>query len=151
MKYCHEKNLAVTTQGGNTGLVGGSVPVKDEVILSTQLLNNIRSFDHISGILTADAGCILEVLDNWLRERGFIMPLDLGAKGSCHIGGNVATNAGGLRLLRYGSLHGTVLSLEVVLADGTIMQVGKPLRKDNTGEISHTFLLFLYIFSFCRL
>jgi FAD/FMN-containing dehydrogenase len=78
-------------------------------------------------------GCILQVLDDWLKERGFMMPLDLGAKGSCHIGGNVATNAGGLRLLRYGSLHGTVLSLEVVLADGTIMEVGKPLRKDNTG------------------
>ncbi|KAJ3338785.1 hypothetical protein HDU91_001125, partial [Kappamyces sp. JEL0680] len=79
------------------------------------------------------AGCILEVLDGWLKERGFMMPLDLGAKGSCHIGGNVATNAGGVRLLRYGSLHGSVLSLEVVLADGTIMEVGKPLRKDNTG------------------
>lgn len=63
-------------------------------------------------------GCILEVLDNWLRERGYIMPLDLGAKGSCHIGGNVATNAGGLRLLRYGSLHGTVLSLVRIVTWG---------------------------------
>jgi FAD/FMN-containing dehydrogenase len=123
-------------------LVGGSVPVKDEIILSTQLMNNIRSFDQTSGILTADAGCILEVLDNWLRERGFIMPLDLGAKGSCQIGGNVATNAGGLRLLRYGSLHGTVLSLEVVLADGTILECGKPLRKDNTGKCSYSLLGF---------
>ncbi|KAJ3311250.1 hypothetical protein HDV04_004159 [Boothiomyces sp. JEL0838] len=133
MKYCFKENIAVVPQGGNTGLVGGSVPVNDEVILSTQLMNNIRDFDHVSGILNADAGCILETLDNWLQERGYIMPLDLGAKGSCHIGGNVATNAGGIRLLRYGSLHGTVLSLEVVLPDGTIMQLGKPLRKDNTG------------------
>ncbi|KAI8896219.1 hypothetical protein BC833DRAFT_598282 [Globomyces pollinis-pini] len=133
LKYCNQNNIAVVPQGGNTGLVGGSVPVHDEVIISTQLLNQIRSFDHVSGILTTDAGCVLETLDNWLKERDFMMPLDLGAKGSCHIGGNVATNAGGLRLLRYGSLHGTVLSLEVVLADGTIMELGKPLRKDNTG------------------
>ena len=96
-------------------------------------MNTIRSFDSVSGIVTADAGCILQNLDNWLQEKGFIVPLDLGAKGSCQIGGNVATNAGGLRLLRYGSLHGSVLSLEVVLADGTIMELGKPLRKDNTG------------------
>jgi D-lactate dehydrogenase (cytochrome) len=85
------------------------------------------------GILTADAGCVLEVLDNWLGEKGYMMPLDLGAKGSCHIGGNIATNAGGLRLLRYGSLHGTVLGLEVVLPDGTILDNMSTLRKDNTG------------------
>lgn len=94
---------------------------------------NIISFDSTQGILVSEAGAILEKLDNFLRERGFIMPLDLGAKGSCQIGGNVATNAGGLRLLRYGSLHGTVLSLEVVLPNGTIVEMGKPLRKDNTG------------------
>lgn len=69
---------------------------------------------HESGILTCQAGCVLEDLSVYLEERDYIMPLDLGAKGSCHIGGNVATNAGGLRLLRYGSLHGTVLGLEVV-------------------------------------
>lgn len=126
-------------QGGNTGLVGGSVPVHDEIILSTALMNTIRSFDSISGrcraaicrlggalaqtlrdvlslsgILTCQAGCVLEDLSLFLEQRDHIMPLDLGAKGSCHIGGNVATNAGGLRLLRYGSLHGTVLGLEVV-------------------------------------
>ena len=133
LKYCNENKIAVVPQGGNTGLVGGSVPVKDEIILSTQLMNNIISFDRVSGILTAEAGCILETLDNWLKDRGFMMPLDLGAKGTCQIGGNVATNAGGLRLLRYGSLHGTVLSLEAVKADGTILNMGKPLRKDNTG------------------
>ncbi|KAI8606911.1 FAD linked oxidase, partial [Chytriomyces sp. MP71] len=98
-------------------------------------------FDGTAGILTAQAGCVLEVLDNWLSERGFVMPLDLGAKGTCQIGGNVATNAGGLRLLRYGSLHGTVLSMEVVKADGTIMNLGQPLRKDNTGyDLKHLFI-----------
>lgn len=71
-------------------------------------------FLWFSGILTCQAGCVLENLSLYLEEKDYIMPLDLGAKGSCHIGGNVATNAGGLRLLRYGSLHGTVLGLEVV-------------------------------------
>ncbi|EGG03015.1 uncharacterized protein MELLADRAFT_49675 [Melampsora larici-populina 98AG31] len=135
--YCVKERLAICPQGGNTGLVGGSVPVFDEVILSLNGLSNIRSFDSTSGILTADAGCILQSLDEFVKEKGYIVPLDLGAKGSCQIGGNVATNAGGLRLLRYGSLHGSVLGLEVVLPDenGTVLSSGMKtgLRKDNTG------------------
>lgn len=88
---------------------------------------------YLVGVLTCDAGCVLEYLDGQVRDKGFMMPLDLGAKGSCHIGGNAATNAGGLRLLRYGSLHGSVLGLEAVLADGTIMDCLSEMRKDNTG------------------
>ncbi|KAM8790354.1 D-2-hydroxyglutarate dehydrogenase, mitochondrial isoform 2-T4 [Rhynchonycteris naso] len=133
LRYCHERNLAVNPQGGNTGLVGGSVPVFDEVILSTALMNQVISFHSVSGILVCQAGCVLEELSRYVEERDFIMPLDLGAKGSCHIGGNLATNAGGLRFLRYGSLHGTVLGLEVVLADGTVLNCLTSLRKDNTG------------------
>ncbi|XP_060623955.2 D-2-hydroxyglutarate dehydrogenase, mitochondrial isoform X2 [Anolis sagrei] len=133
LRYCNERNLAVNPQGGNTGLVGGSVPVFDEIILSTALMNQVISFDPVSGILVCQAGCILENLNKYLEEFDFIMPLDLGAKGSCHIGGNVATNAGGLRLLRYGSLRGTVLGLEVVLADGSLLNCLTSLRKDNTG------------------
>ncbi|XP_046282731.1 D-2-hydroxyglutarate dehydrogenase, mitochondrial isoform X1 [Marmota monax] len=133
LRYCHERNLAVNPQGGNTGLVGGSVPVFDEIILSTALMNQVTSFNSVSGILTCQAGCVLEGLSRYVQERDFVMPLDLGAKGSCHIGGNVATNAGGLRFLRYGSLHGTVLGLEVVLADGTVLDCLTSLRKDNTG------------------
>ncbi|KAK9480078.1 hypothetical protein V1514DRAFT_326359 [Lipomyces japonicus] len=133
LRHCNDRKLAVVPQGGNTGLVGGSVPVFDEIVVSLANLNKIRSFDEVSGILVADAGCILEATDQFLAERGYIFPLDLGAKGSCHIGGNVATNAGGLRLLRYGSLHGTVLGLEAVLADGTVVNGLGKLRKDNTG------------------
>ncbi|XP_037764622.1 D-2-hydroxyglutarate dehydrogenase, mitochondrial isoform X4 [Lepidochelys kempii] len=96
-------------------------------------MNQVISFNSVSGILVCQAGCILENLNTYLEELDFIMPLDLGAKGSCHIGGNVATNAGGLRLLRYGSLRGTVLGLEVVLADGSILNCLASLRKDNTG------------------
>ena len=133
LKYCNDNALAVVPQGGNTGLVGGSVPVFDEVVISTSRMNQIRSFDEVSGILVVDAGVILEVADQFLASKNHIFPLDLGAKGSCQIGGNVATNAGGLRLLRYGSLHGNVLGLEAVLPDGTIVDDLSKLRKNNTG------------------
>lgn len=133
MKICAEHGLAVVPQGGSTGLVGGNVPVYDEVILNLGSMNQVRSFDEATGTLVCDAGCVLQTLDDYLAERGFMMPLDLGAKGSCHIGGNVSTNAGGLRFLRYGSLHGSVLGLEVVLANGEILPLLQTLRKDNTG------------------
>ncbi|KAI1375909.1 hypothetical protein F4677DRAFT_421208 [Hypoxylon crocopeplum] len=133
LKYCNENMLAVVPQGGNTGLVGGSVPVFDEIVVSASRMNQIRFFDEVSGVLVADAGVVLEVADQFLAEKGYIFPLDLGAKGSCHIGGNVSTNAGGLRLLRYGSLHGTVLGVEAVLPDGTILDDLGRLRKNNTG------------------
>ena len=74
MKHCNERGLAVVPQGGNTGLVGGSVPVFDEIILSTSAMNSIQAFDEVSGILSAQAGCVLEVLDTWLEEKGFMMP-----------------------------------------------------------------------------
>jgi len=133
LKYCNDNMLAVVPQGGNSGLVGGSVPVFDEIVVNMSRMNNIRSFDDVSGTLVVDAGVILEVADHYLAERNHIFPLDLGAKGSCHIGGNVATNAGGLRLLRYGSLHGNVLGIEAVLPDGTILDDLSKLRKNNTG------------------
>jgi FAD/FMN-containing dehydrogenase len=133
LKCCNDNMLAVVPQGGNSGLVGGSVPVFDEIVINMSRMNNIRSFDEVSGTLVVDAGCILEVVDHYLAERNHIFPLDLGAKGTCHIGGNVATNAGGLRLLRYGSLHGNVLGVEAVLPDGTIVHDLSKLRKNNTG------------------
>ncbi|PPJ61192.1 hypothetical protein CBER1_10753 [Cercospora berteroae] len=133
LKYCNDNLIAVNPQGGNTGLVGGSVPVFDEIVINLARMNKIRDFDDVSGILVADAGVVLEAADNHLAERGHIFPLDLGAKGTCQLGGNVATNAGGLRLLRYGSLHGNVLGLEAVLPDGTIVDDLSKLRKNNTG------------------
>ncbi|PIA55903.1 hypothetical protein AQUCO_00700314v1 [Aquilegia coerulea] len=133
LKYCNSRCLAVVPQGGNTGLVGGSVPVFDEVIINIGSMNNIISLDKVSGILVCEAGCILENLDSFLLNEGFIMPLDLGAKGSCQIGGNVSTNAGGLRYVRYGSLHGSILGLEVVQANGTVLDMLGTIRKDSTG------------------
>ena len=141
LKYCNDNMLAVVPQGGNSGLVGGSVPVYDEIVINLARMKNIRSFDEVSGTLVVDAGVILEVADNFLAEKDHIFPLDLGAKGSCQIGGNVATNAGGLRLLRYGSLHGNVLGIEAVLPDGTIMNDLSKLRKNNTGyDIKQLFI-----------
>ncbi|KAG2696306.1 hypothetical protein I3760_07G053500 [Carya illinoinensis] len=141
LKYCNSRSLAVVPQGGNTGLVGGSVPVFDEVIINMASMKNVISFDEVSGILVCEAGCILENLISFLDNQGFVMPLDLGAKGSCQIGGNVSTNAGGLRLVRYGSLHGNVLGIEVVLANGDVLDMLGTLRKDNTGyDLKHLFI-----------
>ncbi|KAJ7357172.1 FAD-binding domain-containing protein [Mycena albidolilacea] len=133
VRWCAGHDIPIVPQGGNTGLVGGSIPLQDELVVSLANMNSVRSFDPVSGILVADAGCILQSLTDYVAPHNHIMPIDLGAKGSCHIGGNVATNAGGLRLLRYGSLHGSVLGLEVVLPDGTILDQLTSLRKDNTG------------------
>jgi FAD/FMN-containing dehydrogenase len=141
LKYCNAEKLAVCPQGGNTGLVGGSVPVFDEVIISTSLMNNIVSLEELSGVLVCQAGCILENLDTYVSQYGLMMPLDLGAKGTCQIGGNVSTNAGGIRLIRYGSLHGSVLGIEAVKADGEVIDCLSSLKKDNTGyHLKHLFI-----------
>jgi len=100
---------------------------------NTSLMNKVEQIDPVSGVVVAQAGCILDQLNSELAEHKLMMPLDLGAKGSCQLGGNIATNAGGLRLLRYGSLRGNVLGMEAVLADGTIVDCMQTLRKDNTG------------------
>ena len=141
LKYCNLRKIAVCPQGGNTGLVGGSVPVFDEVVISMVLMNKIEQIDEYSGIVQCQSGVILENLEATVREKGLCVPLDLGAKGSCHIGGNVSTNAGGLRLIRYGNLHGSVLGLEAVKADGTILDLMSNFKKDNTGfHLKHLFI-----------
>lgn len=133
LAYCDRRRLAVVPQGGNTGLVGGSVPLFDEVVLSCSGMDRVVSMDEVSGVMVCEAGAVLQRADDAAAAAGYMMPLDLGAKGSCQIGGNVSTNAGGLRLLRYGSLHGSVLGIEAVLADGSVLDLLRTLRKDNTG------------------
>lgn len=147
LAHLNARRLAVVPQGGNTGLVGGGVPIADEVILSTDRLtekkkdasgaesenNNRIAVDATAMTLSAPAGTILADLDARAALAGLAVPLDLGARGSCRIGGNVATNAGGPRVVRYGSLRSSVLGLEVVAADGTVLDLGRPLRKDATG------------------
>ena len=133
LKFCNKERLGIVPQGGNTGLTGGGVPVNDELILSSRNMNKIIKIDETQGIVWCDAGVILENLNSFCNERGWLVPLDLASKGSCFIGGNVATNAGGVRYVRYGSLHGNVLGLETVLPSGEILSDLKALRKDNTG------------------
>eukprot|EP00760_Papus_ankaliazontas_P003346 PhM_4_TR11566/c0_g1_i1/m.85576/K18204/D2HGDH; D-2-hydroxyglutarate dehydrogenase len=133
LRYCNEQSIAVVPQGGNTGFVGGSVPVFDEVVVSLKKMNKVIEVDETSGTLRCEAGCVLETLDDALASHGYMMPVDLGAKGSCTIGGNLATNAGGLRYMRYGSLRGNTLGCKAVLASGEIVDLMSTLKKDNTG------------------
>ncbi|XP_014270476.1 D-2-hydroxyglutarate dehydrogenase, mitochondrial isoform X2 [Halyomorpha halys] len=133
MKICYNEHLAVCPQGGNTGVVGGSVPVFDEVIVSLSLMNKIHQIDADGGTVRCDAGCVLEQLDSQVAKKGLMMPLDLGAKGTCQIGGNIATCAGGLRLIRYGSIAANLLGLEIVLANGEVLSMMNHMKKDNTG------------------
>lgn len=133
LKYAHSTGIKCVVQSGNTSLVAGAVPVEGEVVISMKRMNQILSLDDHSGVLQCEAGCILEHLETFVNGRGRIVPYDLGAKGSCMIGGNVATNAGGLRFIKYGPLAGTVLGLEVVLPDGSILDLMSSMRKDNTG------------------
>jgi len=141
LKYCNDRRLAVVPQGGNTGLVGGSVPVFDEIIINMYRMNRIIGFDNISSTLHVEAGCILENLSNFLAERNYVMPLDLGAKGSCHIGGNLSTNAGGIHFVKYGSIRNNCKGIKAVLADGTIVDCMNPLPKNNTGyDLKHLFI-----------
>lgn len=133
LRYCNERKLALVPQGGNTGLVGGSVPVFDEIVVSLARMNRVIRVDADTNTVQTEAGVILQQLEETLNEHNMTVPIDLGAKGSCHIGGNVATNAGGIHLLRYGNLHGAVLGMQCVLADGTILDLDSAMRKDNTG------------------
>uniref|UniRef100_A0A7E4V8E2 D-2-hydroxyglutarate dehydrogenase, mitochondrial n=1 Tax=Panagrellus redivivus TaxID=6233 RepID=A0A7E4V8E2_PANRE len=139
LKHCYERRLAVVPQSGNTGLVGASIPVFDEIVLSLKRINKHFDLDPSSGVLEVDAGFILEEIDQKLAADGYMVPLDLGSKASCLIGGNVATCAGGVRLLRYGSMHSNVLGLDVVLPDasGSVLKLGAALRKDNTSIHAH--------------
>ena len=131
--YCHEHAIPVVPQGGNTGMVGGSTPVADEVVLSLSRLDAVHELDALEGVLTCGAGCVLEELNAACNELGYEMPLDLGAKGSCQIGGNLSTHAGGVRFVRHGPLRAYVLELAVVDGRGRVLRLGSRMRKDNTG------------------
>lgn len=137
LSYCNERRLAVVPQGGNTGLSGGAIPGLDterpEILLSARRLNKIHSIDPTNFTLTAGAGCILSSIQAAAANVDCLFPLSLAAEGSCQIGGNLATNAGGTNVLRYGNTRDLVLGLEVALPDGTIYSNLRGLRKDNTG------------------
>ncbi|KAJ2887373.1 D-lactate ferricytochrome c oxidoreductase, partial [Coemansia aciculifera] len=141
LSHCNQRRIGVVTQGGNSGVTGGAIARRGEVVLCLRDMNKVRDMDTISGVLVAEGGCVLDDLDSYAQEHGFIVPVDLGARKKCMIGGNVSTNAGGLRYLRYGSLHGSVLGLEVVLPDGQILDSLFTLKKDASGyDIKQLFI-----------
>jgi D-lactate dehydrogenase (cytochrome) len=131
---CAEAGIGVVPQGGNTGLCGGASPNSPEQILvSTQRMNKIRSVDPVNFTMTVEAGVVLQTVQAEAEKVDCLFPLSLGAEGSCQIGGNISTNAGGTGVLRYGNMRDLVLGLEVVLPDGRVWEGLKALRKDNTG------------------
>jgi FAD/FMN-containing dehydrogenase len=135
MKLAHERGIAIVPQSGNTGMAAGAVPDGSgtQVVLSLSRMNAIRQVDPVGMTLTAEAGCVLKVAQDAAAEVSRLLPISLAAEGSCQIGGVVATNAGGLNVLRYGMTRQLVLGLEVVKADGTVVNGLRALRKDNAG------------------
>lgn len=133
LRVCHQTDTHIVPQGGNTGLVGGQIPLYGEVLLSLTRMNRVRGVDKGGMVLTAEAGVTLKAAQDAAAAEGLLFPLSLGSEGSCTIGGNVSTNAGGNHVLRYGMMRALVLGLEVVLADGRVLPMLKSLHKDNTG------------------
>ncbi|MBM4196502.1 MAG: FAD-binding oxidoreductase [Gammaproteobacteria bacterium] len=137
VSLCAREGISMVPQGGNTGLVGGAVAQssasRPEVVLSAQRLNRIRHVDTAGDTITAEAGCVLAQLQAAAEQSDRLFPLSLAAEGSCQLGGNLSTNAGGTAVLRYGSARDLVLGLEVVLPDGRVFDGLRGLRKDNAG------------------
>jgi FAD/FMN-containing dehydrogenase len=135
VKACAKAGVSVVPQGGNTGLVVGSIPDDSgtQVLLSLQRMNAVRAIDTDNLTLTVEAGCVLQNVQQVAEQAGFLFPLSLGSEGSCTIGGNLATNAGGTQVVRYGNTRELCLGLEVVTAQGEVMHTLSGLRKDNTG------------------
>jgi D-lactate dehydrogenase (cytochrome) len=132
-KLANEHRIALVPQGGNTGLVGGQTPHNGEVVISMKRMDRIREVDAASNTMTCDAGVVLQVAQQRAAEVDRLFPLSLGAEGSCTIGGNLSTNAGGTTALAYGVAREMALGVEVVLADGRVLNLLSKLKKDNTG------------------
>mgnify|MGYP002815522794 CR=1 FL=1 len=140
VRACHNADVAIVPQGGNTGLCGGAVAA-GEVILSLSRMNKVREVDPVNFTMTVDAGCVLAELQTVAENHDRLFPLSLGAEGSCQIGGNLSTNAGGTAVLRYGNSRELTLGLEVVLPGGQIWDGLTGLRKNNTGyDLKHLFI-----------
>jgi FAD/FMN-containing dehydrogenase len=135
LRWCRAQGVAVVPQGGNTGLSGGATPAAEgrSLVLSTARLQRIRALDAVGQTITVEAGVTLQQVQDAAREAGRLFPLSLAAQGSCTIGGNLATNAGGVQVLRYGNARELCLGLEVATAEGELWDGLRPLRKDNTG------------------
>jgi len=133
VRLCSDLNIAITPQGGNTGLVGGQIPQGCEILLSLKRMRRIRAVEPLNNTMTVDAGVTLAEAQDAAKDAGRLFPLSIGSEGSCQIGGVISTNAGGVNVLRYGNTRDLVLGLEAVTPSGEIWHGLKRLRKDNTG------------------
>jgi len=133
LRNCHDAGQAVVTQGGLTNCVCAVEPTREDLVLSTEKMTDIVEIDRVGGTAVVEAVAVLQVVQETLAAEGLYFPLDLGARGSCTIGGNVATNAGGINVLRYGMMRNLVLGLETVLADGTVVSSLNRMLKNNAG------------------
>ena len=133
LRYCNDHGIAVQPQGGLTGLAGGAVPVGPCVIAALERMRAIKEIDTAAGTITVEAGVAMEAVQKAADAADLFFPLDLGGRGSCQIGGNVSTNAGGNRVLRYGMARDLVLGVEAVLADGTVIDALRKVIKNNSG------------------
>ncbi len=143
VKLCFDNGIAIVPQAGNTGLMGGATPWPTHrgIVLSVGRMNKVLSVDPVGYSMTVEAGCILQTLQETAAAHDRFFPLSLGAQGSCQIGGNLSTNAGGVQVLRYGNARNLVLGLEVVLPNGDIWNGLRSLKKDNTGyDLKHLFM-----------
>lgn len=133
VKFCLRHDLAMVPSGGRTGLAGGAVASAGELVISLERMRRIEKLDPVGLTAVVQAGVTTQALQEAAREIGLFFPLDLAAKGSCHIGGNIATNAGGVKFIRFGGMREQVLGIEVVLPNGDILDMNTGLRKNNTG------------------
>jgi FAD/FMN-containing dehydrogenase len=133
LMFCNERRIPVQPQGGMTGMAGGAVPVGPCVVISLERMRAIKEIDVAAGTITVEAGVVMDTVQKAADAADLFFPLDLGGRGSCQIGGNVSTNAGGNRVLRFGMARDLVLGIEAVLADGTIIDSLRKVMKNNTG------------------
>ncbi len=143
VKACAETGQPIVPQGGNTSLVGGSIPYErgEEIVLNLSRMNRIRDLDPLNYTMTAEAGVVLKTAQEAAKDKDRLLPMSLGAEGTCQIGGLVSSNAGGMSVLRYGNMRDLVLGVEVVLPDGRVWNGLRRLRKNNTGyDLKHLFI-----------
>ena len=133
MAWAHANGVAVVPSGGRTGLSGGAVAANGELVLSLERMNKMIEFDRVDRLMTVQAGMALEALHNAAAEHGLIYPVDFAARGSCTIGGNIATNAGGIRVIRYGNTREWIAGLKVVTASGELLELNRGLVKNSSG------------------
>ena len=135
VKECASQKISIVPQGGNTSLVGGSVPRKgkSEIIINLKNLNKVRYLDKFGFSIVLESGCILEDIQNIVKKENLVFPISMGSRGSCQIGGNIATNAGGLNVIKYGLLKSNIIGIEAIMSDGNIFSDLRNIKKNNTG------------------